>query len=598
MKCHSFAVFAAWALLSFSASAQFNDQWASFTEDSSMLSAGTITSNNEEADLAWGDLDNDGAIDLVVVRKQPFTSTGKRTNLLLMNENGVLTDRTSTYASDADVGGDQGFQTATNDRDVVLTDVDQDGFLDVVTATTLSDGEPKHIGHPRVYRNEGGSWNGLRFENSRFPQLLHYGTGNSQNPRFCSVAAGDITGNGYPDLYFGDYDSSGAGGAQQGSNEDLNDRLLINDGSGFFTDGSQSRMTSTMLTSAFGVAVAIEDMNLDGTNDVVKDTALNSPQNVSVSYNNSLGLAPNGDGYFNIHHVFHTNAPYHTSVGDLNNDGRPDVVVTDDGSDRFRYNVGVDGLGRVSWTSAKTFDFLTGSDDGFGSNNLIADIDGDGWNDVLICDVDVDIGGYSRRLHIYHNRGGSPGSTNLTLREERQSSSGSAWVGVEGMKIGDMTGTHDVAVFDIDGDCDNDLVVSRRDGTQVWRNDEDPAGCSPPVCQTDVGFGDGTTTLSVCGGDLGTGEDATLQIVAGPANTTGLLFVGLASNPSFLVDLQLTLVPFPWNLVVPVSTDGAGEFDLTVPGGGPTLSLYTQFIAPSGPSTYAASNAVRVDLLP
>ncbi|MCH7890985.1 MAG: FAD-dependent oxidoreductase, partial [Gemmatimonadetes bacterium] len=59
-------------------------------------------------------------IDLVVVRKEPFSTIGKRTNVLLMNEGGVLKDRTRELASASDVAGDSGFLTPTNDRDVVL----------------------------------------------------------------------------------------------------------------------------------------------------------------------------------------------------------------------------------------------------------------------------------------------------------------------------------------------------------------------------------------------------------------------------------------------------------------------------------------------
>ncbi len=578
------------------AHAQFNDQWVEFTKNAAMLSSSTISDTNNETDVDWGDLNGDGFIDLVVVRKEPFTSPGKRTNVLLMNESGVLTNRTSQYATQSDVGGDNGFLTATNDRDVRIDDFDQDGRLDFVTATTISDGDPKHVGHPRIYRNlgfSGANWNGMRFENARIPQLFHYGNGTAQNPRFCSVATGDVTTDGYPDLYFGDYDSSGAGGAQQGSSQDLNNRLLINDGNGFFSDHSQSRLPSNMITSAFGAASVIADMNGDGLRDIVRQSALNPPQNVKNAYN-----LPGNPGFFSVtDEIFSGNAPYHVNVGDLNKDGRLDIVESDDNADRFMINTGTDALGRVIWSASKTYSFLTGGDDGFASNNLVADLNNDGWNDVLICDVDVDIGSYARRLHIYHNRGGTVGSTNITLREERQSSSSSAWIGVVGLHSSDMTGTHDVAVFDVDNDGDNDMVISRKDGTDVWENllIDNP----PVICQPSIGFGNHpTATLSVCGGSLATGTNATLQISGLPTNATPVVFAGFQSNPTVLGVLDgLTLVPMPFFLVLPLANPGTGTVDVTVPGGKGPLSIYTQVVLDQ-PTGKSATNAVRIDFQP
>ena len=111
-----------------------------------------------------------------------------------MNEGGVLVDRTAQYAAQSDVSGDQGFLTPTNDRDVELVDVDDDGWLDVVTATTLTDNSSKHLSHPRIYINLGeidGVWQGIRHEDARMPQM-HATAG----PRFCSVASGDLDGDG------------------------------------------------------------------------------------------------------------------------------------------------------------------------------------------------------------------------------------------------------------------------------------------------------------------------------------------------------------------------------------------------------------------
>jgi hypothetical protein len=284
--------------------------WITFVEETNtrlMASAGLGAADPEEKDYAWADLDKDGDIDLVVVRKQPFTSGGRKPNVLLMNEgiadghamNGILVDRTDQYA-DTSLTLGQGFLDETNDRDVVIADVDGDTWLDVITATTISDGQPKYISHPRIYMNMGeiaGQWQGLRYEESRIPQFMTFGTNQPKAPRFCSLAAGDVTGDGKPELYFGDYDSSGAGGSGEPSANDLDNRLLLNNGNGFFSDVSLARMSGPFtypgftepddyLFSAFGAASVIADMNNDGVNDVIKQTSLNPPTHVAVVYNN------------------------------------------------------------------------------------------------------------------------------------------------------------------------------------------------------------------------------------------------------------------------------------------------------------------------
>ena len=582
--------------------AQFNDQWLTLNDETTTRLPGgafSVSDINHEVDLDWADLDQDGFTDLVVVRKQPFTSTGRRTNILLMNEGGTLVDRTAQYASASDVGGDQGFLTPTNDRDVIISDFNNDGWLDLITATTLSDGLPKHIGHPRVYMNlgndGGGNWLGFRHEDARIPQMFSFSTGNPENPRFCSVAAGDVTNDGFADLYFGDYDSSGAGGSGQPAGKDMNDRLLINDGNGFFTDESQLRMTNQMLASAFGNSVEIADYNQDGFNDVLKDTSLNAPQYVAISYNN-----PSNPGVFNLFDDFHFNAPYHTSNGDLNNDGRIDVVITDDGADRMRINMGNDAFGRVNWSNSKTFDFLSGGDDGFGSNNLIVDLDGDGWEDILIADVDVDIGGYNRRLHIYHNRTTTVGTQNVVLREERQTSGG-GWIGAVGLTTNELRGTHDVAAFDIENDGDIDLVIARKDGTQVYTNGVAVANCG--FTNYGVGVG-GANVLSMNGsGSLQPGTTAVLTTTGiNAAQAFHVLSTAQASVPlaggTVLVDQNKQFIPMTtlavsggqtvWNVPVPNNPAFVG------------LSGFVQSAAGDAgqPGGFAFSNGVEMVICP
>lgn len=434
------------------ASAQFDVNWVGFTQDPSRLVAagGVGATDIDEKDYAAGDLDHDGWIDLVCVRKEPFSTPGRRRNVLFMNQRGTLVDLTAQFAATSDVPGDQGFLTPTNDRDVVMTDVNLDGWLDVVTAVTYGDNLPKAVNHPRVYINLGmgptGEWLGLHYESARIPQLLN--GANPATPDFCAVSAGDVTGDGYPDLYFIDYG-------------DTNDRLLINDGNGFFTDQTAARMSATMsVSSGFGTSGEIRDLNGDGRNDLVKDM----PSEVSAIYNN-----PSNEGFFFIQQFVYGGAAYHVTSGDLNRDGRLDLVVSDDGPDRYLYNTGNDPLGRVIWGPDKVFSFVTGADDGFGGEAHVVDFDGDGWNDVAITDVDVDIANCgSGRLHIYHNPGGVVGSQ-ITLREEA-GSAGNPWRGVVGMLPSDLSSTHDIAVFDLDNDGDLDMVLGRCNSTNVWLN--------------------------------------------------------------------------------------------------------------------------------
>ncbi len=566
------------------ASAQFNQQWVRFQKDPAGLVTQTpLTNNTTETDVAWGDLDKDGWIDMAVARKEHFTSQGKRPNVLLMNENGVLTDRSALYAS-ATLGtpiADQGFLTPTNDRDVVVADLDNDGWLDVVTATTRSDGDPKHIGHPRVYMNLGedlaGNWLGLRFENARFPQFFNFQNGTPHNPSFCSVDAGDVTNDGFADLYFGDYG---------GFTADLDDRLCINNSTGFFADQSQARMTFQMLESAFGAAVKIRDMNGDGLKDVVKQTALFAPQYVSITYNR-----PTAPGNFQIFHDFHVGfAPYHIDVGELNNDGRLDMIFSDDGQDRFRLNTGNDPFGRAIWGPAKTYQFLAGGDQGFASNNLVADLNMDGWNDVLICNVDVDINNYGGRLNIYANLGTVPGA-DIEMREQREFNNDSGWIGVVGMTAADMRDCHDVAVFDSDNDGDNDIFLTRREGNEVWVNQTNPT-----FCQTNLGFGGpGTATLSVCGQPLWFGNTSLLTVLSNVPSTP--VFLAIGTDQGALPIFGGTIVTDPFLLLVSgLFTDGAGRMriPITSKGTAPDLVIQGLVFDPAQSEALALTNGVRV----
>ncbi len=468
---------------------QASAQWVTYVNETAtrlVAPPNLVVNDNLEKDFGMGDFNNNGRTDLMVMRKFPGSIQGGFENLLLMNENGILVDRTGEYGLDHDVpGGDLGMRAPTNDRNAHVVDVNMDGWLDIVTATTMSDQVNTILGQPRVYINKGndgnGNWQGFRFEHQRIPQLFAK-SGATANPRFCDVDHGDVNGNGFPDLFFTDYDTPETSGTVcidlngngstadpgecqqspgQNPNLDFDNRLLFNwgndggPGPGYFYDtrGSGQGFTNTQLNSAFGNAVSIVDLNGNGVLDIVRINTLTAGQNAAVFYNNVNDPGSSFTGPVTIY----TGAPYHMAAGDLNNNGRIDLVIIDDSKDRWMRNNGNNGAGQATFTTFIINDSLTE----FGNTPRLADLDNDGLLDLMVPDVDADLPSFcpttGRRAHIYRNTGG-PGS-NDTFQEIGQ------------IVPNNMLGaTYDFAAMDLNNNGWLDLVIGRCAGIQIWRN--------------------------------------------------------------------------------------------------------------------------------
>lgn len=346
-------------------------QWVEFTDTTATnLDLGPISvSDPLEKDVMTADLNRDGWLDVIVARKVRFSNPGARTDILLINDNGVLVNRTADLAP--------GFLAIPTDaRDVFPLDIDGDQWIDVVVANTFGQ-------QPRLYRNlgndKGGTWLGLADESFRLPTIVINGP-----LQFCAVWADDVTGNGAPDIYFSNYGGSAA--------TRTFDVLLINDGTGNFTDETD-RLRGPLgdySAVAFGTGVEIRDVDNDGDLDIIKISTLNS---VAPWGNTGVFiLFNNGNGFFNedpFQSIAPQNDPYMCTAGDLDGDGWLDFFFQNDSADKYRFVTGSVQDGPVTFGATRAIN--SPRLNGLGGNTKMADVDGDGDLDVGIASVDNDI---------------------------------------------------------------------------------------------------------------------------------------------------------------------------------------------------------------
>jgi len=570
-------------------------QWVNYAnQTSSRLVAPTNLTgqDNIEKDFAFADFDRDGDIDLVVMRKFPgsiqstCTGCGFFRDLILMNENGVLTDRTSLYGTAADAVGSQGMMDEVNDRDVEAFDVDNDGWVDLITATTMSDTVNTMLGQPRVYRNLGnnasGQWQGFRFEDARIPQLFAK-NGTAANPRFCDLAVADFNGDGYVDLYFVDYDTPETSGTicidlnndgdtadpgecqqspAENATNDFDNKLLYNwgtsggGGPGYFYDTTTTKMTAAQLACAFGNMCMAGDFNGDSLQDVIRVCTLTSGQDAAVLTNKS---GPSGPGQtWSLKSVYTGLAPYGMNVADLNNDGKLDFIIADDGQDRYCLNTGNSADGQPNFSIT----VMTGTPSEFGNTISVGDLNKDGKTDVIITDIDADLGPFcpssGRRTKIFKNTGTAG---NLLVEDTTI------------LPTADLSNLFDVAIFDVNGDTWPDLVTGGCAGIKVWINQPPivlsfafPSG--HPATITAGATTDVPVTITALSGAIQAGSE-TLHYRTGTGNWTTTPLLAGGATGSYIARLPATNCGQPLSYYLSARSTRAGNPTVTSPATAP-----------------------------
>ena len=301
---------------------------------------------------AWGDVNNDGWLDLFVgtfadrpaIKYRQGGATGPVPNLLLLNQRGkfqqskqpsiahkgrasgsVLADfdndgKLDLYVANngrlgkenklyRNLGGGQ-FKDVTSQagapvqrpataRSATVLDFDGDGLLDLLVLATVNRGST------HLFRNRGA----MRFEVSKAIPADAVGLG---------VAVGDLTGNGWPDVMIG------------GCN-----RLFVNLGRGRFREADELQLKSnfTREDDSSSCGIAFGDFDRDGKTDMLIGSHHKSPWKKpnSIRLFRNLGSSPTKVRMIEVTKQVGL-LPYpmkvpHVEIRDFDNDGWPDLYT-------------------------------------------------------------------------------------------------------------------------------------------------------------------------------------------------------------------------------------------------------------------------------
>ncbi|MBD2755594.1 beta strand repeat-containing protein [Spirosoma validum] len=294
------------------------------------------TVGNKPSDVALGDVDGDGDLDLVTANFDDNT-----VSVRLNNGAGNFTPH-ATNPNPA-----VGTVAGSNPSDVALGDVDGDGDLDLITI---------------VFKADPASFNG-----NRVSVRFNNGSGNfaAANADFSfegypqSVALGDVNGDGYLDLVIGSITSTGGTVS-----------VRLNNGAGTFTAPATNPDSNVGI---FPTSIALGD--LDGDSDLDLVTNNKNSNTVSVRLNNGVGTftAP----AINPEPVV-GDSPGSVALGDVDGDGDLDLLVANSYSPvSVRLN---DGTGNFT-PPATNPDPTIGA---YAISVALGDVDGDSDLDLLV----------------------------------------------------------------------------------------------------------------------------------------------------------------------------------------------------------------------